>query len=85
MDYECLIDCTKKVMQKKIKVKLDRLNYKCPIPIIVRQSNDRIHNQNGVFLAYSLVANPSSNKHQYDYLALNILQDFCDEFLMKTM
>lgn len=49
MDYECLIDCTKKVMQKKIKVKLDRLNYKCPIPIIVRQSNDRIHNQNGVF------------------------------------
>lgn len=80
MDYECLIDCTKKVMQKKIKVKLDRLNYKCPIPIIVRQSNDRIHNQNGVFLAYSLVANPSSNEHQYDYLALNILQDFCDEF-----
>lgn len=49
-----------------------------PIPIIVPQSNERIHIQNGTFLAYSLNSQPSQFEgtgiNRYDYLSLQSIQ-----------
>lgn len=78
MSYECLLKHTHNHPRKD--PVMEEIEY--PLPLIVRQSNNRIHNQNGVFLAYSLDANPSFDKCPYDYLSLGDLQylynDFCD-------
>ena len=78
MSYECLLKHTQN-HPRKVPV-MEEIKY--PLPLIVRQSNNRIHSQSGVFLAYSLDANPSFDKGPYDYLSLGDLQDlyngFCD-------
>ena len=58
-----------------------------PIPIIVPQSNERIHIQNGTFLAYSLDARPSKEKgtgsDRYDYLSLQSMQSRYSALLVR--
>ena len=58
-----------------------------PVPIIVPQSNERIHIQNGTFLAYSLDAKPSKEKgtgiDRYNYLSLQSMQKRYSDLLVR--
>lgn len=76
MSYDFLYEHTQSCLNKDV----EDYEFEFPIPIIVRQSNDRIHSQNGVFLAYSLDSIPQKNSEPYVYLALDNLQNLYNDF-----
>lgn len=63
----------------------DKRQDEYPVPIIVPQSNDRIHIQNGTFLAYSLDSKPAgTGRERYNYLSLQSIQKQYSDLLVEA-